>query len=157
MKTLILGKKGIGKTVFIQEKFIPTLKEFTVVDLCFEYNNQINAPYAHYHLAVGLNRDEMKQFVVSDLKTSYDGKENTWILESLSLIDDDFTWLEELIKDKNVAMTFQSIQSLENKKVPDIFDEIYFFPTMDSDDVRTKYLAEQMAKGTKVHIMNGRL
>ncbi len=69
--------------------------------------------------------------------------------------DSGFLWLKEELKDKRYVLVFQSIESIINGGIPNIFDEIYCFPTKDNDDLRTNYLYSQMAKEKKVLTITG--
>lgn len=141
--------KAVGKTHFIQNRLIPELDDYLIFDFSNEY----------------LSFDKKKLFPVAELKETLrealkvieESSDNTTLIieDAPRVFSNNMKLLWDAVENKSVIITIQSIQRLPNERPQDkaFFDEIYYLGTMDSDEIRTRYIAEQMAKGVKFRVM----
>lgn len=159
MKTLILGMNGIGKTTFIQNEIIPTLPDYTVIDVCQEYNlgrkeNLFNTsgllPISYF------KTDEVDKHIQECL-AQWRSQNHVWILDGLTKVYNKLNWLRYV--DNNIIVTFNSIDAMQESQydLPDIFNTVYMFPTQDAEDIRAGFMLDRMRSKTKIIEVAGRL
>lgn len=162
MKHLILGKLGIGKTTLIVKEIIPTIEKYLVLDFCNEYSQWIKDESKLKINENGLIGDKLKKQVINIIRNT--GNDTTLIIDNTNLLyfpktidekDGGFLWLKKELENKSFILVFQSIESVINGGIANIFDDIHYFPTKDNDDTRTSYLAYQLAKKKNVIVRNG--
>ncbi len=147
MWTLIIGKKRIGKTDFIKNNLIPNLadpSDYLVFDVDFEYSSTPKKNRICFKTDIGLTA--IKQQIKSTIGSA--DNNTTMILESVGRISNNLEWLE-IAKEKNMVVVLQSVNGFYASRVPDLFDKIYLFPTIDQEEIADKFMREQVAKGRK--------
>lgn len=161
MKTLLVGGHGTGKTTFIVKAIMPILKNYLVLDFCNEYSRLIKDETKLKKFESGLMGEKLKKQVIDIIRSNKD--DTTLIIDNATLLyfpkaihekDSGFLWLKEELKDKSYVLVFQSIESIINGGIPNIFDNIYCFPTKDNNDLTVNYISSQMAKGKKIIAIN---
>lgn len=165
MKKLLIGKMGVGKTTLIVKKIIPALEKYLVLDFYQEYPKLLLDKTKIHQFERGLIGNKLRDQSIDIIRSTND--DTTLIIDNTNLLyfpkqggwnqhgDGGFLWLKKELKNKKYVLVFQSIQSVTKGDVPDIFDDIYYFPTRDSDSERTSYLALQMAEKKNVILMDG--
>jgi hypothetical protein len=162
MQTLLVGGHGTGKTTLIVKGIIPRLKSYLVLDFCNEYFQLIKDKSKLKTFESGLMGEKLKEQTINVIRNTKN--DTTLIIDNATLLyfpkaiyekDDGFLWLKEELKDKSYILVFQSIESIINGGIPNIFDEIYCFPTKDDADLSVKYLSSQMTQGKKIITING--
>jgi len=161
MQTLLVGGHGTGKTTLIVKSIIPKLKNYLVLDFCNEYFQWIKDETKLKRFESSLVGEKLKKQVIDVIRNNKD--DTTLIIDNATLLyfpkaiyekDSGFLWLKEELKDKSYVLVFQSIESIINGGIPNIFNEIYCFPTRDDDDLILKYLSSQMTQGKKIIAIN---
>lgn len=161
MKALLVGGHGTGKTTLIVKGIVPRLKSYLVLDFCNEYSQWIKDKNRLKNFESGLVGEKLKNEVINVIRRNKD--DTTLIIDNATLLyfpkaihekDSGFLWLKEELKDKSYVLVFQSIESIINGGIPNIFDDIYCFPTKDNDDLTAKYLSSQITQGKKIIAIN---
>lgn len=126
IKKCIVGKRGIGKTCFLQRTILPQLKNFFLIDMTGEYN--YISEEDKYSCDNSLSVHENKFNIINAIKKNVN---KTIIIDGSGYVDNDISWTFELLKDRNFIISFQSIS--RSKPFIDFIDTVYLFDCMDSD------------------------
>ena len=102
MKKLILGKQGIGKTMFLSKKIIPTIEKFLVFDFC----NELGADFSKVRLGIALDdRIGDSHTYVSSNDRGFGGycfpKDTAAILSTSELFNVDLSVIEAAVEYNN--------------------------------------------------------
>lgn len=104
IRKCIVGKKGIGKTTFLQQKILPQLTNYFVIDTTGEYQ------YLPAENTYCVDRALSDKFVIEAIKKNA-GK--TIVLEEPGMVNPDYRWYWDLIKDGNFIIICQSARRIE--------------------------------------------
>lgn len=152
MRTLILGKKNVGKTTYIKEKIVPELKYccIVVIDLLNEWNAQEYLQDKIIKIIPNPNERSMiitKNLIKKTLEIENGNDKNTiFVIENMECYFNDLKKFKDVIKGKNYILSFQSISSLRSLEIDNIFDEVYMFPTLDNHETKRDFITELKAK-----------
>lgn len=139
MKTLILGDRGTGKTMYIVKKIIPTLNNYQIFDLCHEYPRLIeNTERIIEFEKEGVVGRELYANVRKEILNTKDDifhivDNADLLIKPLNKSEFESSWLVDYAQDKRIFMAFQSMRQVIDRGLEKFFDEIYCFPTRDSD------------------------
>jgi len=121
IKSVVVGRAGIGKTTFVKKKLLRGLKNYLVIDTTNEYQD---LPFKNVVSVVfGAN---FKQEIISIIENN---KDKTIIVDNSSLFGIDFHWLERPLRDVNYIFVASSKRLIENHFR--LFKVMYEFKTTD--------------------------
>lgn len=158
MKTLILGSQGTGKTMFIVKKIIPTLNNYQILDYCDEYSRLLENPERIIKFEQGLVGRELYANVRKEILNTKDDiyhilDNADLLIKPLNKSELESSWLMDFAQKKNIIIVCQTIQQVLDRGLEKFFDEIYCFPTKDSDEVIGKFFFDVDVK-VKVTVLN---
>lgn len=156
MKKLIIGKKASGKTTFIVKEIIPTIYKYLVLDFCDEYFQWIKDERKISKFDRYLTLKHQVIDIISNIKD-----ETTIIIDNANLLyfpntlenDNGFLWLKEELKNKNYVLVFDPTFIIKGI-IPDIFEDIYYFSTMNDNTLISNYLNSKILKRKNVTVID---
>ncbi len=126
VKRALIGKRGSGKTHFIKNKILPTLKNYFIIDPNNEYDyiSEKHKLVLNRHLTFKENKDMVMKAIGENL-------DKTIIIDDFLLLDSNSKWFFDIIRDLNFIIVLQSFSQLGN--YTERIDYFYNFGTNDTD------------------------
>lgn len=142
MKTIIIGRKGIGITHLINNKIIPSLKEndFLIFDLNDEYSKYKGNCFPLMSFDIGERREKVIGMISSANRPIILDAFQAYIFpkrDSRNKLS--YEWLNDMLKNKTSILTTWSVRQLEESRLDDI-EKIYLFDTFDDKEIRNNFI-----------------
>lgn len=141
MKTLIIGKLGIGVTYFIKNTLIKKIEKALIFDLNEEYKH-LNK---YRVLPLHFNPNEMNDKISGMIALS--DKEETIILDSFKAYlfpkrgsngKLSYEWLNRILNGEKAILTLHSVAEVDELGIDEV-EKIYLFDTIDDEKMRLDF------------------